>query len=119
MVPLHSIATILLVLVTSTLMGMQSPNVAETNRPHGSVIERILVFSSMFWFARTSRGALARSGHEWTKEAGAWSVRATTRAFRRKDGRVIPGSIAEARYLRLGGVDQWVMIRGGTSPIRR
>src|SRR6266567_481334 len=28
------------------------------------------------------------------------------------DGRVIPNSIAEIRYLRLGGLSQWVMIRG-------
>jgi len=27
-------------------------------------------------------------------------------------GEIIPGSIAEAGYLRLGGLDQWVMIRG-------
>jgi pimeloyl-ACP methyl ester carboxylesterase len=35
-----------------------------------------------------------------------------TPPFRGPDGRVLPGSIAEARYLRLGGMDQWVMIRG-------
>ena len=28
------------------------------------------------------------------------------------DGEPLPGSIAEVQYLRLGGVDQWVMIRG-------
>ena len=27
-------------------------------------------------------------------------------------GEPIPGSIAEINYLRLGGLDQWVMIRG-------
>jgi pimeloyl-ACP methyl ester carboxylesterase len=32
--------------------------------------------------------------------------------FRGPNGEVVPGSIAEIRYLRLGGVDQWVMIRG-------
>jgi len=36
----------------------------------------------------------------------------TTRPFRGPTGEVVPGSIAEAKYLRLGGVDQWVMIRG-------
>lgn len=35
-----------------------------------------------------------------------------TRPFRGPGGEVVPGSIAEAGYLRLGGVDQWVMIRG-------
>lgn len=35
-----------------------------------------------------------------------------TRPFRAPDGSVLPGSIAEIRYLTLGGVDQWVMIRG-------
>jgi pimeloyl-ACP methyl ester carboxylesterase len=35
-----------------------------------------------------------------------------TRPFRGTDGKVVLGSIAEVNYLRLGGVDQWVMIRG-------
>jgi pimeloyl-ACP methyl ester carboxylesterase len=35
-----------------------------------------------------------------------------TRPFRGSDGKVVPGSIAEVNYRRLGGVDQWVMIRG-------
>ena len=36
----------------------------------------------------------------------------TTPAFRAADGSVLAGSIAETLYLRLGGIDQWVMIRG-------
>ncbi|HEX6913473.1 MAG TPA: alpha/beta hydrolase [Longimicrobium sp.] len=38
----------------------------------------------------------------------------TTRTppFRRPDGELVPGSIAQAGYLRLGGMDQWVMVRG-------
>jgi len=36
----------------------------------------------------------------------------TTPPFRGADGTVLPGSIAEVAYWRLGGVDQWVMIRG-------
>lgn len=36
----------------------------------------------------------------------------TTRPFVGDDGEPLPGSIAEAGYLRLGGVEQWVMIRG-------
>jgi pimeloyl-ACP methyl ester carboxylesterase len=35
-----------------------------------------------------------------------------TRPFRGSDGKVVPGSIAEVNYHRLGGVDQWMMIRG-------
>jgi len=35
-----------------------------------------------------------------------------TRPFLGQNGEVLPDSIAEIRYLRLGGVDQWVMIRG-------
>jgi pimeloyl-ACP methyl ester carboxylesterase len=35
-----------------------------------------------------------------------------TRPFRSPRGEVLAGSIAEVAYLRLGGLDQWVMIRG-------
>ncbi len=35
-----------------------------------------------------------------------------TRPFRGPKGDLVPGSIAEINYLRLGGLDQWVMIRG-------
>jgi pimeloyl-ACP methyl ester carboxylesterase len=35
-----------------------------------------------------------------------------TPPFRGSQGETLPGSIAEIRYLRLGGLDQWVMIRG-------
>ena len=35
-----------------------------------------------------------------------------TPAFRGQDGEVVPGSIAEVTYRRLGGLGQWVMIRG-------
>jgi pimeloyl-ACP methyl ester carboxylesterase len=35
-----------------------------------------------------------------------------TTPFRGPGGEIVPGSIAEIRYLRLGGLDQWVMIRG-------
>ncbi len=36
----------------------------------------------------------------------------TTPSFRGPEGQPIPGSIAEIQYLRLGGIEQWVMIRG-------
>lgn len=35
-----------------------------------------------------------------------------TPPFRGPEGEILPGSIAEIGYLRLGGLDQWVMIRG-------
>lgn len=36
----------------------------------------------------------------------------TTPPFRGPDGDIVPGSIAEVAYRRIGGVDQWVMVRG-------
>ena len=38
--------------------------------------------------------------------------RGKTPPFRGPKGETLPGSIAETGYLRLGGFDQWVMIRG-------
>jgi pimeloyl-ACP methyl ester carboxylesterase len=35
-----------------------------------------------------------------------------TPPFHGPQGELVPGSIAETRYLRLGGIDQWVMMRG-------
>jgi pimeloyl-ACP methyl ester carboxylesterase len=35
-----------------------------------------------------------------------------TPPFRSPDGEILPDSIAEVKYFRLGGLDQWVMIRG-------
>ena len=35
-----------------------------------------------------------------------------TRPFRGPNGAVVSGSVAEVAYRRLGGLDQWVMIRG-------
>ena len=36
----------------------------------------------------------------------------TTPPFRGAKGEPVPGSIAEAGYFRIGGIDQWVMMRG-------
>jgi pimeloyl-ACP methyl ester carboxylesterase len=38
--------------------------------------------------------------------------RGSTRPFLGPDGTPLPGSIAEIEFVRLGGVEQWVMIRG-------
>src|ERR1041385_5391682 len=35
-----------------------------------------------------------------------------TPPFRDARGEILPDSVAEVRYLKLGGLDQWVMIRG-------
>lgn len=45
--------------------------------------------------------------------------RGKTPSFHGPNGEVLPGSIAEIDYLRLGGIDQWVMIRGKsvTNPV--
>ena len=42
-----------------------------------------------------------------------------TPPFRDPRGEPVPGSIAETRYLRIGGIDQWVLIRGerDTNPV--
>lgn len=46
------------------------------------------------------------------RDAGLVKRTGRTREFRGATGKVVPGSIAEIGYLPIGGVDQWVMIRG-------
>jgi pimeloyl-ACP methyl ester carboxylesterase len=36
----------------------------------------------------------------------------STEPFRRENGEIVPNSIAEVTYIRIGGIDQWVMVRG-------
>jgi len=50
--------------------------------------------------------------HDACTSAGAMRHRGKTPPFRGPRGEILPGSIAEIRFLRLGGLDQWVMIRG-------
>lgn len=55
---------------------------------------------------------------EVAKDLGAYPTerrdenRGDTPPFRTPGREIIPGSIAEIGYLNLGGLDQWVMIRG-------
>lgn len=41
-----------------------------------------------------------------------WSTRAGTPAIRDNRGRIAPGSVAVLEKVRLGGLDQWILIRG-------
>ena len=94
-----------------------------------TLMHGLLTASTIFWFTTTATG--------WTFLADVWLVAAMmwlivgviavgdgwlatrpggragrTTAFRGDDGRVLPNSVAEVMYLRLGGVEQWVLIRG-------
>ena len=42
----------------------------------------------------------------------AWTARTSTPPFTDSEGRIVPGSIAEERRMLLGGVEQYVLIRG-------
>jgi pimeloyl-ACP methyl ester carboxylesterase len=57
----------------------------------------------------SARNAGQRPGMRDAIEAG---MHAYTRPFRAPDGEPLPGTIAESATMRLGGLDQWVMIRG-------
>jgi len=64
--------------------------------------------SALFQFA-TSSLAGSRLQHP---QHGRMRHQGSTPPFRTATGEILPGSIAEICYRRLGGLDQWVMIRG-------
>ena len=89
-----------------------------------TVMHGMLTASTIFWFTPIATGALFLAdvwlvagvmwlivgavavGEGWLKHPG------RTRPFRGPDGDVLPNSVAEVKYRRLGGIDQWVMMRG-------
>ena len=89
-----------------------------TTLMHGS-----LTASSIFWFTPIATGALFLAD-VWLVAAVMWLLVGVvavadgwlrfghTEPFRGPEGNVLANSVAEAKYIRLGGVDQWVMIRG-------
>jgi pimeloyl-ACP methyl ester carboxylesterase/membrane protease YdiL (CAAX protease family) len=82
-----------------------------------------LTASTIFWFIPLAIGALFLAD-AWLVAAAMWLLVGIvaviegwvrlghTKPFRGPDGKVLPNSIAEAKYVHLGGIDQWVMIRG-------
>ena len=89
-----------------------------------TLMHGMLTASSIFWFVPIAIGA-AFLADVWLVAAVMWllvgataafegwlATRGSTRPFRGTDGRVLPDSVATIEYLRLGGVDQWVMTRG-------
>jgi pimeloyl-ACP methyl ester carboxylesterase/membrane protease YdiL (CAAX protease family) len=88
-----------------------------------TLMHGMLTASSIFWFTPIATGALFLAD-VWLVAAVMWLLVGAvalvdgwlklghTEPFRGADGKVLPDSVAEVMYLRLGGVDQWVMIRG-------
>jgi pimeloyl-ACP methyl ester carboxylesterase len=83
----------------------------------------MLTASTIFWFTPIATGGLFLAdvwlvaGVMWllvgaVAGVDGWVRVGYTRPFRGPDGTVLPNSVAELGYVRLGGVDQWVMIRG-------
>jgi pimeloyl-ACP methyl ester carboxylesterase/membrane protease YdiL (CAAX protease family) len=88
-----------------------------------TLMHGMLTASTIFWFRPIATGVLFLA-NVWLAAAAMWLLVGAvaviegwlkfghTQPFRGSDGRVLPHSVAEAKYVRLGGVDQWVMIRG-------
>ena len=88
-----------------------------------TLMHGMLTASSIFWFTPIATGALFLA-NVWLVAAVMWLLVGAvavvdgwlrlghTKPFRGPDGRVLLNSVAEVKYVRLGGVDQWVMIRG-------
>jgi pimeloyl-ACP methyl ester carboxylesterase/membrane protease YdiL (CAAX protease family) len=88
-----------------------------------TLMHGMLTASSIFWFTPIAAGALFLA-NVWLVAVVMWLLVGAvavvdgwlrlghTDPFRGPDGNVLPNSVADARYVRLGGVDQWVLIRG-------
>jgi pimeloyl-ACP methyl ester carboxylesterase/membrane protease YdiL (CAAX protease family) len=93
-----------------------------------TVMHGMLTASTIFWFTPIATGAVFLA-NVWLVAALMWLLvgavavaegwlptrgirTGRTRPFRGPDGQVLLNSVAEATYLRLGGVDQWVLVRG-------
>jgi pimeloyl-ACP methyl ester carboxylesterase len=88
-----------------------------------TLMHGMLTASTIFWFTPIATGALFLA-NVWLAAAAMWLLVGVvavadgwlrlghTEPFRGPDGNVLPNSVAEVKYVRLGGVDQWVMIRG-------
>jgi len=88
-----------------------------------TLMHGMLTASTIFWFTPIATGA-AFLADVWLMAGVMWLVVGAvavtegwlhlgrTRPFRGPDGHVLLNSVAEVKYLRLGGVDQWVMMRG-------
>jgi pimeloyl-ACP methyl ester carboxylesterase/membrane protease YdiL (CAAX protease family) len=82
-----------------------------------------LTASTIFWFTPLATGGrfLADvwlvAGAMWllvgvVAVIEGWVRPGHTKPFRGPDGKVLLNSVAEAKYVHLGGIDQWVVIRG-------
>jgi pimeloyl-ACP methyl ester carboxylesterase/membrane protease YdiL (CAAX protease family) len=88
-----------------------------------TLMHGMLTASTIFWFTPIATGALFLAD-VWlmavvmwllvgaVAAVDGWLMLGHTRPFRGPDGNVLPNSVAEVKYVCLGGVDQWVMIRG-------
>jgi pimeloyl-ACP methyl ester carboxylesterase/membrane protease YdiL (CAAX protease family) len=88
-----------------------------------TLMHGMLTASTIFWFTPIATGALFLV-NVWLMAIVMWLLVGAvavfdgwlrfghTEPFRGPDGDVLLNSVAEVRFVRLGGVDQWVMIRG-------
>ena len=88
-----------------------------------TLMHGVLTASTIFWFTPLATGAVFLAD-VWLVAAAMWLLVGAvavvdgwlkfghTKPFRAADGSVLVNSVAEVKYVRLGGIDQWVMIRG-------
>jgi pimeloyl-ACP methyl ester carboxylesterase/membrane protease YdiL (CAAX protease family) len=88
-----------------------------------TLMHGMLTASTIFWFTPIATGVLFLA-NIWLAAAAMWLLVGAvalfdgwlklghTEPFCGPDGMVLANSVAEVTYVRLGGVDQWVMIRG-------